>query len=1011
MGLTDEQRARIEANRQAALRRRDEARRRASAGGSGGAAGPSSRQQQHQWQPQPPQPLPQQQPGLGGQQWGAGGGGGHNVVSNGPSHYQRPPQQQHSSNANAGPALQWGAQGNSGTTPPPQQHQQQQLQQQQWGPPHAHNTGGVQQQQHNGGPPQRGNGGAPSQQYQGLGQQRYNHGPQADHQGSVNATTQHMRNGVEYGGGSTQSEQWKCGNQQHQWQQGACTGGHNVDRQQYDAAQVQQQQQASYRPQQQQQRPQQQQQAQPQQQTPQSGFNNQSAPFQSHGSANGSNLAPIFRNQGRAQPQQQDQYPHQRQQDAPPPQLASIFRTCQQMSTNAQTQQQGRQPLAPQQGPPFGQHGQQGGQMQGGMIGPTGPGPKTIIKAELGIVDAERFGVFFTLNQAVVNALKAPSLDGVWNTTRRVWTFPYDRHGAVKAALSKLSAPAVDLTDLNALPLKALKHAAGRCDDTPLYEMIPEKLESCLFPFQREGVEFALSVGGRVILGDEMGLGKTLQALALIGAYSDDWPALVLCPSSLREMWRSMVLQWLPSILRGQDVSVVTSGKDSPLDGKICIVPYDYASKLQERLRRRGFGVVVADEAHYLKSHKAQRTKAALPVVENARRAILLSGTPALSRPMELYTLVKGLVPKVFTSYNAFGNRYCTNGRFGFTGAVNKEELNVVLKCLMIRRLKKDVLTQLPDKTRCQIFMSVTENKEFKALKARMEEARSALGSLQCDADFDALMSANSEQKRLVNEYYNATAELKRAPVAQYVRELAEGEDKFLVFAHHQCVLDAVEQACVKSKVEYIRIDGTTPVGERHQLCNSFQAEGSSIRVAVLSIKVRALALDRVVRCGAHAGANSRAVLLTPLNAMRAQAAGAGLTLTAASTVVFAEYSWVPGDLKQAEDRAHRIGQKNTVNIVYLHARNTVDDLMWRTVQNKLETVGHVLDGADNVKNVGLAVANGPGRGPAAPRGKGQTALTAFMRKSDASDLDHGSDAFCSTDEEHRAKRRRPSGA
>lgn len=596
------------------------------------------------------------------------------------------------------------------------------------------------------------------------------------------------------------------------------------------------------------------------------------------------------------------------------------------------------------------------------------------VKAEIIIIDKQHFGVYQQRgNQAVMNALKHPELDGEWHNARRAWTFTYDKHDAVRRALAKLRTPQVTVEDMHKLPLAALKRAAGRPDDSPLWELIPSELESCLFPFQREGVEFGLRVGGRVILGDEMGLGKTLQALALMGAYSDDWPALVLCPSSLREMWRSMVLQWLPDLIKPSEVSVVVSGKDSPLDGKVCVVPYDYAAKLEERLKKVGFGVVVADEVHYLKSHKAQRTKAAQPVLEKARRAILLSGTPALSRPIELYTLCRALSPLCFKSYNAFGERYCNAGRWGFQGAANKEELNVVMQSMMIRRLKKDVLTQLPDKTRCQVFMSVPETRDFKALKAKMEDARSAMGSLQCDADYDAMMAANAEQKRMMNEFYNATANLKCGPVKEYVKEMAEGENKFLVFAHHQCVLDAAEQACNKAKVEYIRIDGSTPVGERHGLCQAFQAEDSNVRVAVLSIK----------------------------------AAGAGLTLTAASTVVFAEYTWVPGDLKQAEDRAHRIGQKNTVNIIYLHARNTVDDIIWRTVQNKLETVGAVLDGADNVKNVALNVTtNAPANAPAAPRGRGQTTIASFMRKSDASSQD-----FMSTDEEREAKRRRTGGS
>ncbi|CAN1128915.1 SWI/SNF-related matrix-associated actin-dependent regulator of chromatin subfamily A-like protein 1 [Linum perenne] len=140
---------------------------------------------------------------------------------------------------------------------------------------------------------------------------------------------------------------------------------------------------------------------------------------------------------------------------------------------------------------------------------------------------------------------------------------------------------------------------------------------------------------------------------------------------------------------------------------------------------------------------------------------------------------------------------------------------------------------------------------------------------------------------------------------------------KFLVFAHHRQMIDSVHEYLLKKKVGCIRIDGGTPSADRQALVTDFQ-ENDSIKAAVLSIR----------------------------------AGGVGLTLTAASTVIFAELAWTPGDLIQAEDRVHRIGQVSSVNIHYLLANDTVDDIIWDVVQSKLENLGQMLDGHEETLEV-----------------------------------------------------------
>uniref|UniRef100_A0A175YQM2 Helicase C-terminal domain-containing protein n=1 Tax=Daucus carota subsp. sativus TaxID=79200 RepID=A0A175YQM2_DAUCS len=160
---------------------------------------------------------------------------------------------------------------------------------------------------------------------------------------------------------------------------------------------------------------------------------------------------------------------------------------------------------------------------------------------------------------------------------------------------------------------------------------------------------------------------------------------------------------------------------------------------------------------------------------------------------------------------------------------------------------------------------------------------------------------------------YTDSAEAKIPAVLDYLGTVIEAGCKFLIFAHHQPMIDAIHQFFLKKKVGCIRIDGGTPAASRQALVTEFQ-EKDSISAAVLSIR----------------------------------AAGVGLTLTAASTVIFAELSWTPGDIIQAEDRAHRIGQVSAVNVYYLLANDTVDDIIWDVLQSKLENLGQMLDGNEN---------------------------------------------------------------
>lgn len=238
-----------------------------------------------------------------------------------------------------------------------------------------------------------------------------------------------------------------------------------------------------------------------------------------------------------------------------------------------------------------------------------------------------------------------------------------------------------------------------------------DTLAARLMPFQRAGVRFALSRGGRALIGDEMGLGKTAQACALLLAYADEWPALVVVPSSLRDQWADALYGWL----RVTEDRMLVAYKERDLDalepflaaarqagqaaelrarqqgGRISaaalaavraeaeaaafrakcpfdavVVSYDLMSREDKsgRLKACHFAVAAFDEAHYLKTPKSQRTKAALPLAQSCRRLLLLSGTPVTSRPAELMPLLQMLLPDARITAAQFADRYCQGNQW-----------------------------------------------------------------------------------------------------------------------------------------------------------------------------------------------------------------------------------------------------------------------------------------------------------------------------------------------------------
>ena len=370
------------------------------------------------------------------------------------------------------------------------------------------------------------------------------------------------------------------------------------------------------------------------------------------------------------------------------------------------------------------------------------------------------------------------------------------------------------------------------------------------------------------------------------------------------------------------------TGKGSVAHHKINICSFDLAGKLEKAIQERNFQLCIIDESHYLKNMLAKRTKALVPILQKVRRVVLLSGTPALSRPKELFSQLHVLNQSLFSNFAAFATRYCAPKSMpwgmDYNGSSNAKELNAVMSILMIRRKKDQVLDQLPPKTRQKVLLYVAP-KLLAGISKKKSDQSIVTETLFSSDSMQELNDAKFAGSALFFEMFRSTGRAKLPAVIEYLLERV-GEDeeesgqKFLIFGHHMDVLDGISQALAKKKIAFIRIDGKTQSIKRQPLVDEFQTN-SKIRVAVLSIT----------------------------------AAGVGLTLTAAQNVIFAELYYNPGALMQAEDRAHRIGQRGNVQVHYLVARGTVDEHMFRLLNKKISILGETLDGVSGTKlEVGL---------------------------------------------------------
>ena len=437
-------------------------------------------------------------------------------------------------------------------------------------------------------------------------------------------------------------------------------------------------------------------------------------------------------------------------------------------------------------------------------------------------------------------------------------------------------------------------------------------LPHTLYPYQELCVAFMETAESKgILVADAMGLGKTIETLAWISLHPELSPTVIVAPASVKLNWYREIQKWLPHAT----AQVIKNSSDTFKEDKdFYIINYDLIWRMEDKMLALDYKTLVLDEVTYIKEGKSKRTKMAKKLGKTAKKIIGLSGTPILNRPIEFFNFLNMTNSKLFSNFISFGTRYCGGkqisipSRWGrrmvwnFTGATNLQELRNLLKPFTIRRLKSQVLTELPDKRREFLYLDLSKKLKTQYL-ANEKKLIWELSDINSGASLQStdVLALLGRMRHIIG--------LAKADIAkEYIQQFVNSGDKLLVFGHHHDVLDSLETYLKKERINYVRADVTTNAENRDKAITKFQTDDNCL------------------------------VFLATT------AMGMGVTLTAASNALFIERQWSPGIEEQMEDRVHRIGQKRGVIIWYMQIEDTIDERMSSVVEKKRGIITAILD-------------------------------------------------------------------
>ena len=441
-----------------------------------------------------------------------------------------------------------------------------------------------------------------------------------------------------------------------------------------------------------------------------------------------------------------------------------------------------------------------------------------------------------------------------------------------------------------------------------------EQFKGKLLNFQKEGLDFLLKSSGNALLADEMGLGKTVQTLSYVATEKQTFPVLVVAPLVTLNNWEREISKFVKKKSRNGRIienespssTIIRTGKLQELPKTdFYIINYELLYKRIPDLSKLNIRTLVCDEVHNLRSKTTQKYKAVkkLAATESISYRIGLSGTPIYNRGSEIWPIVDILKPGLLGSFKEFCEYFCyVNDKGKAIVLENKRASlrNELQKHVMLRRKKSDVLKELKDKVRYKEVIDADTDyylEELDKIWTKLEDEQKGA---------ETAFKKSAAYQRAIQSERQVAGIAKVSHVVNFVKNIMEIEESVVVFCHHKVIHKLLHERLEEFSPVSI-IGGQTDTFRQEQI-DKFQRGESKLMIA-----------------GIRAG-------------------NVGINLTQAKYVIFAELDWSPAIHRQAEDRLHRIGQKNTVFAYYLIGKGTLDDHVASILVDKSYEIDSIMD-------------------------------------------------------------------
>lgn len=444
---------------------------------------------------------------------------------------------------------------------------------------------------------------------------------------------------------------------------------------------------------------------------------------------------------------------------------------------------------------------------------------------------------------------------------------------------------------------------------------VPNSLQASLREYQEDGFKWMARLsewGSGACLADDMGLGKTVQTIAMLCRRASEGPALVVAPASVVQNWVHELNRFAPSlnvVLLNTEPNRTAAIKQAS-DFDVIISTFALLNNESLTLSQKHWSTIVLDEAHSIKNKETKVSKAAMQLEGDFR--LLLTGTPIQNHLSEIWNLFQFMNPGMLGTFEQFNQTFITPIEVN-DDKLKRKELKQLIAPFLLRRTKNEVLDELPGKTEIVIPIELNAKEELFYEELRRKAEASLLenesNSVQTLAEITRLRQAASHIGLVDKSYKEESGKMKA--FFELVEEMKENNHRALVFSQFTSHLALFKEALDKEGVEYLYLDGSTPVAERGKLVKQFQT-GNQL-LFLISLK----------------------------------AGGLGLNLTAADFVVHLDPWWNPAIEDQASDRAYRIGQKRPVTVYRLISQNTIEEKIIELHRTKKDMADSLLDGTN----------------------------------------------------------------